>query len=240
MGRDKALLELAGRPLVDHAVAKLRRVCAEVHVLGSRPELEAFAPLLRDRHEGCGPMGGLEAALEHSRYAWNLFLPVDVPFLPEAFLERWVRRVTTELPAQARVAMFTVEQVPQPLLCLLHREVAPFVRKAVERGEFKVFPMLENAGRELAMRQNASVESTFINTAWEEEDWEKEEWEEEESMAADLGIEGDGRTASEAQRRAKHLWFANLNTPEEFLEAGRNSEALERQDTRSGRGRRRP
>ena len=33
MGRDKALLELAGKPLVLHAVTKLRRVCADVHIL---------------------------------------------------------------------------------------------------------------------------------------------------------------------------------------------------------------
>ena len=68
MGRDKALLELAGKPLVRHAVTKLRRVCADVQILSSDPELEAFAPLVRDMHPGCGPMGGMEAALGHSRH----------------------------------------------------------------------------------------------------------------------------------------------------------------------------
>ena len=63
MGRDKALLELAGKPLVLHAVTKLRRVCAEVSVLSDNPELARYAPLVRDLHAGCGPMGGIEAAL---------------------------------------------------------------------------------------------------------------------------------------------------------------------------------
>ena len=81
MGRDKALLELAGKPLVLHAVVKLRRVCIDVSILGNDPALDAYAPLVRDVHADCGPMGAMEAALLHSRYDWNLFLPVDMPFL---------------------------------------------------------------------------------------------------------------------------------------------------------------
>ena len=50
MGRDKALLELGGKPLVLHAVKKLRRVCMDVRVLGSNPALEAYAPLVPDMH----------------------------------------------------------------------------------------------------------------------------------------------------------------------------------------------
>ena len=92
MGRDKALLELAGKPLVLHAVTKLRRVCSEVQILSSKAELERFAPLVRDMREGCGPLGGMEAGLGHSWHEWNLFMPVDMPFLPSAFLDNWVRR----------------------------------------------------------------------------------------------------------------------------------------------------
>src|SRR6185437_8626930 len=66
MGRDKAMLELAGKPLVQRAVEKLRRVCAEVFVVGNRPELEAYAPVVQDLHEECGPLGGIEAALLRS------------------------------------------------------------------------------------------------------------------------------------------------------------------------------
>ena len=39
------------------------------------------------------------------------------------------------------------------------------------------------------------------------------------SRAIQVGKGKTGATATEAQRAAKHLWFANLNTPEEFAEA---------------------
>ncbi|MGH9595325.1 MAG: molybdenum cofactor guanylyltransferase, partial [Edaphobacter sp.] len=54
MGDDKALLELAGKPLVLHATTKLRRLCAEVNILSNNSGLEQYAPLVRDVHEGCG------------------------------------------------------------------------------------------------------------------------------------------------------------------------------------------
>ena len=112
MGRDKALLELAGKPLVLHAVTKLRRICSEVSILGSNSELEAYAPLVRDLHAGCGPMAGIEAALRSSKYDWNLILPVDVPFLPTFLLDDWLWSVLREPVRDTRLSMLAVDDVP--------------------------------------------------------------------------------------------------------------------------------
>jgi molybdopterin-guanine dinucleotide biosynthesis protein A len=204
MGRDKALLELAGKPLVLRSVEKLRQVCAEVSILGNRVELEAYAPLVRDLHEGCGPLGGIEAALAHSTRAWNLFMAVDMPFLPVGFLDAWVRGVLGK--ERARVALFTVDGRPQPALCLMHQEVAPFVNGAIERGEFKLFPLLTEAAKQLAKRSGVDGSEMLLNFPWGGE-----------SAALDGGLNGWAPT--EAQQRASHLWFANLNTPEEFSAA---------------------
>ncbi|HEX4576893.1 MAG TPA: molybdenum cofactor guanylyltransferase [Edaphobacter sp.] len=221
MGQDKALLELAGKPLVLHAVTKLRLVCEDVAILSNRPELEVFAPLVRDLHEGCGPMGGLEAALEHSHHEWSLFMPVDMPFLPAAFLDNWMREVVVG-GQDARVAMFTVDGLPQPLICLLHKDVRPFVREAMERGQYKVFPVLEATANRLAARREAASGRAFWNRPWEESA---------ESFLCSgeggAGERGALRPLTEGQRAARHLWFANLNTPEEFAEAGRYQDALD-------------
>jgi molybdopterin-guanine dinucleotide biosynthesis protein A len=219
MGRDKALLELAGRPLAWHAVTKLQRVCADVQILSGRQELEEFAPLVRDMHEGCGPMGGLETALGHSWHEWNLFLPVDMPFLPSAFLDNWVRTVVARENRGARIAMFTVEGVPQPLFCMLHREVTLFVHDAMQRGDYKVFPVLEAAGKELAARQGVPLDVAFFNLPWNE----RSEFPGSRSTGK---MEGWWKV-TEAQQAAKHLWFANLNTPEEFAEAEKHLDALD-------------
>ncbi len=204
MGRDKALLELAGKPLVLRAVEKLQQVCAEVSILGNREELAAYAPLVRDLHEGCGPLGGIEAALAHSTKAWNLLMAVDMPFLPVGFLDAWVRSVMES--DRARVALFTVDGRPQPALCLVHKEVAPFVAGAMQRGEFRLFPVLMEAATQLAGEFGVDLKETLLNFPRSGE-----------LAAFDGGLKGWVPTV--AQQEALHLWFANLNTPEEFVAA---------------------
>jgi molybdenum cofactor guanylyltransferase len=143
MGTDKALLDIDGKPLVAHAVAKLQRICADVHILSSSLALAEFAPLVRDLHFECGPIGGIEAALDHSRFEWNLILPVDLPFVPADFLRAWVRRVL-ERPGTG-VAYFNVLGIPQPSLAMIRREAAPAIGAAIERGDYKLRPVLEAA-----------------------------------------------------------------------------------------------
>jgi molybdopterin-guanine dinucleotide biosynthesis protein A len=231
MGRDKALMELGGKPLVLHAVVKLRRVCMEVSVLGDSPALDAYAPLVKDVHPGCGPIGGMEAALLHSRYDWNLFLPVDVPFLPTAYLRHWVNHALIvigrhptlpegyEMPgAHARVWMFTVEGIPQPALALVHREVRPFLTESIERGEYKLFPVLEKACREISVGKGLLPGVGMVKIPY---------WSGLTSKPGPQRIGEDWWYTTEAQERDSGRWFANLNTPEEFAEAEKHLDALD-------------
>ncbi|WP_213806155.1 molybdenum cofactor guanylyltransferase [Granulicella sp. dw_53] len=220
MGQDKALLPLQGKPLVLHAVVKLRRVCMDVHILSSKAELDAYAPLVRDLHPGSGPLGGIEAALMHSQHDWNLFMPVDMPFLPSSFLDRWVRMAVVRERRGQRISMFTVFGVPQPTLCLLHKDVLPFVSAALKEGRLKLYSVLEEAGRELALRQRVLLGIAFANMPWDE------------NARVGEAIEGDVKgeawwMLTEAQRAAQALWFSNVNTPEEFAEAERFAGALD-------------
>ena len=214
MGRDKPFLKLAGKPLVLHAVVKLRRVCMEVNVLGGDPALDAYAPLVRDVHPDCGPMGGMEAALLHSRYDLNLFMPIDMPFLPTAYLSCWLRHTSP----YARVMMFTVDGVPQPTVALVHREVRPFLTEALERGEHKLFPVLEKACREIAVGKGLLPGEGM---------WKIPYWS---GLTSKPGPQRQGEDwwyTTEAQERGSGRWFANLNTPEEFAEAERHLDALD-------------
>lgn len=219
MGSDKALMKLGGKPLIRHAVKKLSRVCIDVQILTNNEELEAFAPIVHDVHPGCGPMSGMEAGLDHSIFEWNLFMAVDMPFLPTAFLTSWVNRCLLEergVVAGARVRMIEVDGRPQPALCLLHKDVAPFLAAAIERGDYKLLPVLEAAARALAARNGFVLRPDSFCMPFQ-------------GFRSTRG-KGKGeawRYTTEAQRRAKPLWFANLNTPEEFTEAERHADVLD-------------
>jgi molybdenum cofactor guanylyltransferase len=220
MGQDKALLELNGKPLIRHAVKKLRRVCMDVRILSDNVQLEAYAQLVTDIHPGCGPMSGMEAALVHSVFEWNLFLAVDMPFLPTAFisfwLRNWLRQERSSKFHGAHVYMFIVDDRPQPGFCLVHKEIAPFLTAALERGQYKLVPVLEAAGRELALRKGFLEGSGF---------WCLPKG----GLQITPGLVKQEAWCylTDAQQQAEDLWFANLNTPEEFAEAESHVGALD-------------
>jgi molybdopterin-guanine dinucleotide biosynthesis protein A len=220
MGSDKALLKLAGKPLIEHAVTKLRRVCDEVSILGNDPRLEDYAPIVPDIHPGCGPMGGMEAALlhPHSWHEWNLFLPVDVPFLPTAYLLLWTEYAWPAAEKDGAFGwMFTVDDVPQPTVALIHRAVGPFLTKSLERGEYKLLPALEHAAGELAERNGFQRGAGL---------WKVPYWSELTCQPGPKPRER-WRYTTPAQDRESARWFANLNTPQEFAEAERHIDALD-------------
>jgi molybdopterin-guanine dinucleotide biosynthesis protein A len=164
MGTEKALIEMGGKPLVAHAVAKLRSICREVSILGSNPELARYAPLVPDLHPGCGPIGGIEAALEHSGFDWNLVVPVDVPFLPAAFLREWIQRVSAK--DAFRVAYFEAAGKAQPGVLLIHREAKPSITAAIDRGEYKLLSALSAAASGYSVHveeADAAQEYWFMN-----------------------------------------------------------------------------
>ena len=220
MGQDKALLELAGKPLVEHAVTKLRRICQGVAVLSSNPELQRFAPVVGDLHPNCGPMSGLEAALAHASCEWSLVLPVDVPFVPTAMLYSWVQATLNRAQQQGtRLALYTVGGVPQPTLVLLHREIAPYLSIALAQGRFKLFPELVAASGDLAAQRGQNPARVLEQWAWLDTS---------RFTARSGASSGPAWSATSSEQEAgTALYFANLNTPEDFAQAEQHVQVLD-------------
>lgn len=143
MGRDKALLEFAGETLVERAVRKLRTVCAEVGIAGGGESLQRFGRLVPDGVAGCGPLGGLVAALETSGFDWNLFVAVDVPLVPAALLRRLAERC---LGASGVAVMVRVEGRLEPLCAGYHRRAVEVLREELAAGHWKVTQAIAAAG----------------------------------------------------------------------------------------------
>jgi molybdopterin-guanine dinucleotide biosynthesis protein A len=145
MGQDKALLRLAGRPLIEIALDKLRAVglaSSAVRIAGARSDLSSYAPVVADLHSGCGPLSGIEAALSATTQPFNLFLPVDLPLVPAPFLAWMLMR------AQITGALVTIPRVnglPQPLCGVYHRDLLANVTAALVAGNYKVMPAVATA-----------------------------------------------------------------------------------------------
>lgn len=86
MGANKALLELAGIPLIERAILLGRSVSGDVQIVGDPQIFARFGTVVSDVYPGRGPLGGIHAALEVSSSDMNLVLGVDLPFIDKAFL----------------------------------------------------------------------------------------------------------------------------------------------------------
>jgi molybdenum cofactor guanylyltransferase len=87
MGSDKALLHLAGKPLILRAKELAREVSDNIGIVGDPPKFAGFGSAIEDVFPDCGPLGGIHAALSYSVAEWNLILAVDLPFLTARFLK---------------------------------------------------------------------------------------------------------------------------------------------------------
>ncbi|MGD1996240.1 MAG: molybdenum cofactor guanylyltransferase [Anaerolineae bacterium] len=92
MGRDKAFLELGGRPLIQMVVDSMAEVCAEVLVVADDPQPYARfgVSVARDRFRGVGVLGGLHAGLDAAAHDLVLAVGCDMPFLNPELLRAFV------------------------------------------------------------------------------------------------------------------------------------------------------
>ena len=186
MGRDKALLQFRGRPLIEHALAKLSTFGFALSIVGTRPDLGAYGPVIPDNHPGSGPLAGIEAALAISNADLNLFLPVDLPLLPPEFL-RWMTARAGETSALATIPY--LQDHPQPLCAVYHRDLLPSMRSALAAGDRKVMRVIANA----AVATGSRLDGFNIET-----------------IAACVDFSGT---------LPVHRWFQNLNTPTDLESA---------------------
>lgn len=87
MGSDKALLKIAGRPLLARTIDLLHRVSDDVLVIGRRAGYESFgAAVIADRFPSAGPLGGIATALSAATHEYVLVVACDMPLLSEPLL----------------------------------------------------------------------------------------------------------------------------------------------------------
>jgi molybdopterin-guanine dinucleotide biosynthesis protein A len=143
MGTDKAFVVLDGRTLLARALDLLRSLTSDVRIVGDSGKFASFAPVVEDLFPGCGPLGGIHAALRSSQTDLNLILAVDVPFVTPAFLQCMLGRAKD---SSATVTAPRTSQGWQPLCAIYRRTFASIAEKALRAGHYKIDPLFSEAG----------------------------------------------------------------------------------------------
>lgn len=136
MGRDKAMLELGGEPMVVRAAHLAEPHVPSVAVVAPAGRYAAMElPVLPDRWPGAGPLGGIATALSATSAEWNLILGCDLPYLTSEWLAWFIPRAMNS-PAQAVVP--ESRRGLEPLAAIYNRACAVALTEAVERGVRRV------------------------------------------------------------------------------------------------------
>jgi len=83
---DKAFLDFRGQTLLDRALGVMGAACGRVAIVGDPAKFAKAGSVIADIFPGCGPLGGVHAALVHSLAELNLMLAVDMPFVSSELL----------------------------------------------------------------------------------------------------------------------------------------------------------
>jgi len=140
-GRDKGLVELAGKTALQRACDLVGQVAGNVQVvaLAERyPDLRAL--IVADRWPGEGPLGGIITALratesDKNGAAWNLIVSCDMPFLTLGWLEYLCMRT---LSSDAQVVVPQSAYGLEPLCACWRTPAAALLQTAFDENVRKV------------------------------------------------------------------------------------------------------
>ena len=138
MGRDKALVELDGRPMLEHVIERVSGLGQAQTLLVSNDHAAHARfglPMVRDSLTDAGSLGGIYTALMHSQYGHTLVVACDMPFLSPALL-RYVLALREE--GEYDVIVPRVDGYPQGLHAVYSQACIAPVRARIEAGRLRV------------------------------------------------------------------------------------------------------
>ena len=137
-GQDKGLVEVAGRPLINYVIERIRPQVETVLVSANRNQADYMAvadavvrddPELGERY--AGPLAGVLAGLEYARTEYVFTMPCDTPCLPGNLLPELMNVLQAN---RADIAYAHDGKRGQPLIMLLRRQLAPLLREWLLNG----------------------------------------------------------------------------------------------------------
>jgi molybdenum cofactor guanylyltransferase len=135
MGTNKAFLHFGGRTLLDRALTTVRSVCNNVAIGGDPAIFAGFGPVISDLFPGCGPLGGIHAALKHSSADLSLMLAVDMPFVTPELLS-FIFSIAAK--SDAIVTVPSTSKGLQPLCAIYRREFVETAETHLRDGRYKI------------------------------------------------------------------------------------------------------
>ncbi len=135
LGRDKVLLSVGGRNLLERTCQLFHEIFSEVVIVTNSP-LEFFnsdAEIFTDLVPGCGPLGGIFTGLVFSTHPHSFVTACDMPFLNRDLIQYLI-----SLKDDYDVVMPQSESGYETMHAVYSRQCLKVIKASLDEGELKV------------------------------------------------------------------------------------------------------
>lgn len=132
MGRDKALINLAGDLVVARVLSQLRECADDIYIIGDRPErfVDLGVRVLPDDRPGLGVLGGIATGLRVAGEGIVVCVACDMPFVDAELMGYLVDSV-----GSADGAIVRTPHGFEPLCAAYRVEILPALNMMISEGE---------------------------------------------------------------------------------------------------------
>jgi molybdenum cofactor guanylyltransferase len=140
MGRDKALIEFEGRPLIAHVIEVLRRLSEDVIIVSDRAGAYASfgVRIVPDYDPPSGPLGGIAVGLRAARHDLAIVVACDMPFLSRALLQTLIDRA-----AKVEAVVPQTGDQFEPLHAVYRRSCLAAIERHLIQGDRRVISFFD-------------------------------------------------------------------------------------------------
>jgi molybdenum cofactor guanylyltransferase len=141
MGRDKALIDYNGKPIIAHVIETLRELSDDVIVVSNRSE--TYAPFgarsVPDYDPPSGPLGGIYTGLSAAKNDLAIVVACDMPFLNRSLLRYLIGRAE-----QADAVVMLADGEYEPLHAVYRRTCLPSIQDHLLKGDRRVISFFDD------------------------------------------------------------------------------------------------
>ena len=161
-GQDKGLVELDGKPLIEHILDAIASQVDRITINANRNQ-QSYAdygyPVINDNMADYqGPLAGFAAALSACNTDYIVTLPCDGPYVPENLVERLCNAL---IENNADLAVAHDGQRMQPVYALIPRSLLGSLQAFLDAGDRKID--LWYARHSTAQADFSDITETFFN-----------------------------------------------------------------------------
>jgi len=146
MGSDKAMVELAGKPMAAHIVEMIDPLFSDILISVREYRTDVTLPQIKDDYAGSscpaskgrGPMLGIKSALEAAQSDWIFVIACDMPFVSTALIQELASH-----RAENDAVLTYVSDRPQPLFGFYAKSALPLMQARIAEGQRSMMRLID-------------------------------------------------------------------------------------------------